>query len=247
MKTATYKLLLTITIFLLTETLCRAQSTQYVINRFSTPLMQKATAQSDTLKMIKPGLSLSIIPSTSKPDSVRYEANNMSLAGFWLKTTFKGATGYVFSADLSYNMPDVKPLKNNYELELYKVSILGQKLDSTEVTRKVQYNPETTVDFTENYFQYEYGKIVESWFDGCFYQEFHLDGNQLNLAFHLLRNRLNSYGINYETGAFVDTPRLIKSSTDEFQFEMSYGAADDIKIIYNVEEKVTEISFSSCT
>lgn len=165
----------------------QTEVTKFVINRFGTPLMSKPDMQSDTLKMINPGVKISR-HSSSQPDSVLYPDSKISLIGNWLKTDLNGASGYIFSADLSNNKPIVKLEKNDYEPEGYVVDILGQKMDSSAVIRTVEYSKDNFVDYTTNYYSYEHGKSEDYWFDGCWYQSFYIEGWNLSEAFQLIRN-----------------------------------------------------------
>ncbi|WP_141719777.1 SH3 domain-containing protein [Roseivirga misakiensis] len=241
-------LLLFFTAFLLGPgvTIACAQSTQYVINRFGTPLRTSANVTSDTITLLKPGEALSVQPSFTAPDSVRYDDNNITLAGFWLLVDSKGQKGYVFSADLSYNEPVISASKS-YNMDIYEVNILGLKVDSSVVKKQVEYSPGNMVDYTDDHFQYEYGRSVETWFDGCLNTEFILDGWQLNNAFHLLRNEIYSDGMLYGKEFYIDTPRLIEYSNFEYKFEISFGASQDIVIKYDKERNETWISYASCT
>lgn len=229
------------------DVLSQTDAPKFVINRFGTPLMSKPDIQSDTLKLIKPGVKINGTSTAIQLDSVRYPGNKITLVGHWLKSGINGDSGYIFSADLSVHQPIVSLEENDYDQIIYAVNMLGQKTDSTETTRKVEYSADNFVDFTENSFTYQYGKSEEYWFDGCFYQSFYLEGWNLNEAFHLMRSKMASYGMHYQKGFHFNTPILERMDEYNYQFKMNYSATEDVTISYDRETNMTSMRFDSCT
>lgn len=224
----------------------QTSETQFVINRFGTPLMSEPGIQADTLCMIQPGMKISIIDRLEQSDSVRYAYNRITLVGHWIKTEIDEMSGYVFSADFSSLPPKVELIENGYNEVIYDVDVLWQKTDSSEVTKQVKYG-KNMLDYTTNYFSYENGKSEEYWFDGCHFQTYHLNGWKLNEAFHLVRNEISNYGMNFQTGFFLEAPILIRANEFQFVFEMSMSAVDEIIIQYDSDKDITSINFDSCT
>jgi len=220
---------------------------KFVINRFGTPLMSKPDILSDTLKIIKPGVKILVNSISSQSDSLWYPNNEITLFGNWLKTEFNDAFGYTFSTDLSDNKPIVKRQENNFNQEIYAINILGQKTDSSETTEKVQYSADMVIDVTENYFTFENGKSKESWFDGCQYKTYYLNGWNLNEAFHLMRSKVYTYGMHYQRGFFLDTPILKISNKFYYEFRPKMSAIEKVIISYNEEKNETVINYDSCT